>query len=86
MVGYQGESSRLNIQRQSGSSGRRVQTGLASAPARCATAVSTEMIRSRLETSAAVSVKSSRSLVRSVMFMFEGASANCLQGSPFWRL
>ena len=46
MVGYQGLSSRLRSQRQSVTHGNSTQTGLPSAPATCATEVSTVMTRS----------------------------------------
>ena len=57
------------------------QTGLPSAAARCATAVSTEITRSRLATSAAVSAKSSISFMKSVSGKPAGAA-----GPPFCRL
>ena len=57
-VGYQGLSSRSRSQRQSGTKGSMIQTGFPMAPARCATAVSTEITRSRLATAPAVCAKS----------------------------
>src|SRR5208283_421667 len=63
IVGYQGVSDRSSSQRQSGMNGSKVQTGLPSAPARWATDVSTEIIRSRFSIKAPVSEKSFRSLV-----------------------
>src|SRR5580658_591300 len=57
-VGYQGLSSRSSSQRQSGTNGSNIQTGLASAPARWATLVSTATTRSMFAASAAVSEKS----------------------------
>ena len=61
-----GESGRFNIHRQSGAKGKSIQTGLPIAPARWATAVSTEITRSRLAISAAVSAKSVSSEVQSI--------------------
>ena len=55
--GYQGESVRSSIQRQSVSCGKSTQTGVPSPPARCAIAVSTVMIRSRFFIMTAVSIK-----------------------------
>ncbi len=55
IVGYQGESSRPAIQRQSGSSESATQTGRPSAPARWATAVSDVTTRSRPSMTAATS-------------------------------
>ena len=66
IVGYQGLSRRPVSQRQHGSKRSSSQTGLPSAPARWATEVSTEMTRSRLATSAAVSAKSPISPMQSV--------------------
>src|SRR5208283_3384542 len=63
IVGYQGVSARSSNHRQSGMNGSKVQTCLPNAPARWATDVSTEMIRSRFSIKAAVSEKSFRSLV-----------------------
>src|ERR1039458_3880184 len=60
-VGYHGLSSRPVSQRHSPLNGRRIKAGFPIAPARCATAVSTEMTRSRSEITAAVSAKSSNS-------------------------
>ena len=57
-VGYHGLSVRTSCQRQSGANGSRIHTGLARAPARCATLVSTLTTRSSSATSAAVSSKS----------------------------
>ena len=56
--GYHGQSSRSSNQRQSGTRGSSIQTGRPSAPARCATDVSTLITRSSVSTSAAVSAKS----------------------------
>ena len=56
-MGYQGESARSSIQRHSGTCFKATNTGLPMAPARCATEVSTETIRSRLAITAAVSTK-----------------------------
>src|SRR5215469_14390794 len=64
-VGYHGLSERSLNQRQSGLNGSSTHTGRASAPARCATAVSTVTTRSRLATAAAVSEKSVSSGARS---------------------
>ena len=61
MVGYQGLSGRSIIQRQSGMKGNNTHTGLAKAPAKWATEVSTEMTMSMQLTAAAVSLKSSNS-------------------------
>ena len=66
MVGYQGLSSRSSSHRQSGEKGKAIQTGIPSAPARCAIDVSTLMTRSRLFITAAVSRKSPKWLPRSV--------------------
>ena len=56
------------------------------APARCATAVSTEMTRSRLEISAAVSAKSRSSSVQSVNSNSPRACSGRLRPPPFCRL
>ena len=66
-VGYHGLSSRSSIQRQSGTKGSNIHTGLPSAPARCATAVSTLMTRSSCVMTAAVSAKSANCLARWTM-------------------
>ena len=58
IVGYHGLSDRSNIQRKSGSLGISVQIGRPSAPARWAMLVSTEIVRSRFESTADVSAKS----------------------------
>jgi hypothetical protein len=58
-VGYQGLSSRSDNQRQSGRWASRIHTGLPSAPARCATDVSTVTTRSSAAMAAAMSAKSS---------------------------
>src|SRR6185295_19131929 len=60
-VGYHGLSSRPSSQRKSAGCATITHTGLPSAPARCATAVSTQMTRSSWLTTAAVSLKSSSS-------------------------
>ena len=69
IVGYQGLSSRSSSQRQSGEKGNATHTGAASAPARCATAVSDVITRSRFSITAAVSQNAppaSSSLTRQV--------------------
>src|ERR1700733_797370 len=66
-VGYQGLSSRSVNQRQSGAEGSTTQVCFPSAPARCATAVSTVMITSRWAINAAVSAKSLIAYRRSVI-------------------
>src|SRR5450755_581540 len=53
--GYQAVTSLVRPQRQSAARGSKVHTGLPSAPARCATEVSTEITRSRHAIAAAVS-------------------------------
>ena len=53
MVGYQGESSRCSIHRQSAGVGNINQTRFPIAPARCATAVSTDKIKSNWAIAAA---------------------------------
>ena len=68
-----GLSSPVAIQRQSGLVESRSQTGLPSAPARWATAVSTMITRSSAATAAAVAAKSTRSAPRAWM---DGASAS----------
>ena len=83
MVGYQGLSSRSRSQRQSGAKGSITQTGLASAPARCATAVSAVITRSRLAISAAVSARSPSSAsvvdqLRVLRQRFHGGSGTIL--------
>ena len=57
-LGYHGLSFRSIIHRQSGLTGSKIQTGFPSAPAKCATEVSTVTIRSRSQIAAAVSAKS----------------------------
>ena len=57
-LGYHGLSSRPSIHRQSGAAATRIHTGTPSAPATCATAVSTVITRSRWRIAAAVSPKS----------------------------
>ena len=80
-VGYHGLSLRPSNQRQHGSKRSSSQTDLPSAPARWATAVSTEMTRSRLAISAAVSAKSPISPITSVSPNSAGAV-----GPSFCRL
>ena len=65
MVGYHGLSSRLSIQRQSVTDGSNNHTGLPSAPARCATDVSTVITRSSALTAPADSAKSPKAGARS---------------------
>lgn len=67
MLGYQGLSIRSSIHRQSGEKGSSTQTGLPMAPAKCATEVSTLMIKSRCAIAAAVSPKVIRSGARSII-------------------
>ena len=75
MLGYQGESERPAIQRQSIVSGSISQTGLPSAPAKWATEVSMVMTRSRQEIRTAESAKSLISAVRSTSGSSGGAGA-----------
>ena len=67
IVGYQGLSSRPRNQRQSDTQGVISHTGLARAPARCATAESTVITRSSALMAAAVAAKPTRSGEMSVM-------------------
>src|SRR3982750_85059 len=60
IVGYQGESLRSSSHRKTGEKGSKTHVGLPIAPARCATAVSTAITRSRLSINAAESEKSKR--------------------------
>jgi hypothetical protein len=65
MPAYQGVSSRSSSQRKSGLGGSSSQTGVPTAPARCATALSTVTTRSSWRSMAALSVQSFHSAVRS---------------------
>ena len=68
MVGYHGLFSRFLIQRHSPAKGRSSQTGLPSAPAKCATAVSTLITKSSWATVEAVAARSVQLALRSVAF------------------
>ncbi len=57
-LGYQGLSLRWRSQRKSAANGNNKNSGFPIAPARCATAVSTEITASRQAIAAAVSAKS----------------------------
>lgn len=67
VAGYQGLSFRCAIHRQSAQKGKSSHTGLPSAPARCATIVSTEITASMCAIVAAVSMKDLHSRSRSRM-------------------
>src|ERR1700685_985522 len=82
-VGYHGLSSRSRSQRQSGLRVSKIQTGLPSAPARCATAVSTVMTRSRLAIAAAGSAEALRLVERSMRLRSIGISSNSFAAGPF---
>src|SRR6185312_6368766 len=86
IVGYHGESSRSSIHRQSARLGSSSHTGVPIAPARCATAVSTLITRSRFAIKAAVSTKSANWSDQSFTIIPEGGHWACLAGSPFWML
>src|SRR6266567_5653011 len=85
MVGYQGELSRSSIHRHSVSNRFSNQIGLPIAPARCATAVSTLMTRSRLATNAAVPAKSLSCDEKSCTTMPGGGDVACVLDGPTWR-
>ena len=85
MVGYHGLSSRSSSQRQSFTQGSSTHVGLPSAPARCATAVSTVMTRSSASTAPAVSAKSASSGARSITFS-AGCCATSAACGPTCRL
>ncbi|OGA66360.1 MAG: hypothetical protein A3G81_33350 [Betaproteobacteria bacterium RIFCSPLOWO2_12_FULL_65_14] len=86
IVGYQGLSWRSTSQRQSAGWARTVQTGFAMAPARCTTAVSIEMTRSRLAISAAVSEKSRKCALWLISAMPGGGQSASAAAVPVWRL
>ena len=86
MVLYQGVSFLPSIQRQSGVKGSKSHTGLAMAPARWATAVSTVMTRSRLCITAAVSAKSCNWALKSINRRLLKCFFICLEADPFCKL
>ena len=86
MVGYQGESSRFVIHRQSQTEGRTIQTGTPRAPARWAGELSAEITRSRFFITAAVSAKSSMWRPRSVTEKPSGSVSSWSRPKFFWRL
>src|SRR5689334_23235771 len=85
MVGYHGVSLRSCIQRQSAGSERSVHTGLASAPARCATDVQIVMTRSSEWMIADVSARSRMREDRSISCSPGGGCAAAAEASPFCR-
>src|SRR5215472_2933060 len=84
--GYQGLSSRPSSQRQSGANESSVHTGLPSAPARCAIAVSTEITRSSWLITAAVSATSSSAGDKSTIRSVSSDAPISPARSPFCRL
>ena len=78
-VGYQGLVSPSSVQRQSGANGSSIHSGRPMAPARCATAVSTEITRSHSAITAAVSAKFSSSAPTLVTRF---SPANAIASSP----
>ena len=86
MVGYQGESSRSVIHRQSQTDGRTIQTGTPRAPARWAGELSAEITRSRFSITAAVSARSSTWRPRSVTSKPAGSLSSWSRPKFFWRL
>ena len=79
IVGYQDVSSRPNLHLQSGANGNSNHTGFPSAPAQCATAVSTLITRSNCSISKAVSPKSFNSPVHG----FTGHARRTIHGVDF---
>src|SRR5471030_582209 len=87
MLGYHGLSLRPRNQRQSGTCFKATQTGRPSAPARCASAESKVITRSRLAITAALSRKASGSLSKSSpKHSTWGRVANCSAPKPLCRL
>ena len=86
MVGYHGLSARLWSQRHSPAKGSSSQTGLPSAPAKCAVAVSTLMTRSSCSMIAAVAAKSVQCAAASVALAAWPSAAAASAGALSWRL